>query len=122
MTLDEHLLTCLAEECAEVIQRITKALRFGLDEVQSGQEFTNRQRLDQELVDMAAVLALCNRRKLIPDAHITHMDIARKETRIVEHMKCNEAGVDGEGFAYDSKTGVIHNPETEYRLRVSRAE
>ena len=29
MTREEHLLTIVAEECAEVAQRATKALRFG---------------------------------------------------------------------------------------------
>jgi len=64
MTLDEHLLICLAEECSEVVQRITKALRFGLDEVQPGQEFTNSQRIGQELIDVAADLLTTPRQAL----------------------------------------------------------
>jgi len=122
MTLDEHLLTCLAEECSEVVQRITKALRFGLDEVQPGQEFTNSQRIGQELIDVAAVLELCNRRKLVPNVRLTHEDLTRKELKIVKHMECNKSGVDGDGFAYDSKTGAIHSPETEYQLRLTSAK
>jgi hypothetical protein len=34
MNPTEHLLSCLAEECAEVAQRASKSLRFGLSEVQ----------------------------------------------------------------------------------------
>lgn len=64
MTLDEHLLVCLAEECSEVVQRITKALGFGLDEVQPGQEFTNSQRIGQELIDVAADLLTTPRQAL----------------------------------------------------------
>jgi hypothetical protein len=30
----DHLLACLAEECAEVSQRVMKALRFGINEIQ----------------------------------------------------------------------------------------
>lgn len=55
MTRTEHLLWILAEECAEVAQRASKAARFGLDEVQPGQELSNLQRLIYELNDIAAV-------------------------------------------------------------------
>lgn len=58
-TLTEYqreLLTILVEECAEVAQRATKALRFGLDEVQSGQPFDNAYRLSQEIGDISCVV------------------------------------------------------------------
>jgi NTP pyrophosphatase (non-canonical NTP hydrolase) len=58
MNRREHLLTCLAEECTEVGQRVTKALRFGLDEVQTGQDLTNRQRIAEEYRDLVAVAAI----------------------------------------------------------------
>ena len=51
----EHLLTCLAEECAEVIQRVTKANRFGLNEIEPGQDLTNAQRITKELYDVDAL-------------------------------------------------------------------
>lgn len=50
----EHLLWVLAEECAEVAQRASKAARFGMDEVQPGQELTNEERLWQEMNDLCA--------------------------------------------------------------------
>lgn len=59
MNLQEHLLTCLAEECVETAQRITKALRFGLAEVQPGQPLTNLERINQELTDLLGVASLC---------------------------------------------------------------
>jgi hypothetical protein len=55
MNRAEHLLTCLAEECAEVAQRVSKALRFGLDEVQRDQPLRNRDRIQDELYDLIAV-------------------------------------------------------------------
>lgn len=58
MTRTEHLLTILAEECAEVAQRASKALRFGLSEVQPGQTYTNTERLFAELVDLEAVIGM----------------------------------------------------------------
>ena len=55
MNLIQYLLICLAEECGEVDQRATKALRFGLDECQPGQNLTNRERLLDELDDLLLI-------------------------------------------------------------------
>lgn len=57
MNTIEHQLTTLGEECAEIQQRISKALRFGLDEVEPGQELNNRQRIAVELWDLIVVVA-----------------------------------------------------------------
>jgi hypothetical protein len=58
MNRTEHLLIILAEECAEVSQRVSKALRFGLNEVQPGQALTNEQRIWQEINDLAGVVEM----------------------------------------------------------------
>jgi NTP pyrophosphatase (non-canonical NTP hydrolase) len=58
MTRTEHLLFMLAEECAEVAQRASKAARFGIDEIQPGQPFTNAERIEQEWNDLLAVLEM----------------------------------------------------------------
>lgn len=55
MTRTEHLLVILMEECAEVAQRASKALRFGLGEVQPDQAETNAERLALEVDDLGAV-------------------------------------------------------------------
>ncbi len=58
MTREEHLLTIVAEECNEVAQRATKALRFSLEEVEPGQEYTNKERLFQEFEDLVAAMKM----------------------------------------------------------------
>lgn len=55
MTRREHLLCILMEECQEVAQRASKALRFGLEEIQPGQSLTNAERIVGELSDLVAV-------------------------------------------------------------------
>lgn len=65
MTETEHLLECFAEECLEVAQRVTKANRFGLGEVQPGQELTNEQRIVGELNDLMGVLEMLRERHII---------------------------------------------------------
>lgn len=56
--IKRELLTILAEECCEVGQRVSKALRFGIDEIQPGQDLTNAERIMQEVGDLLAVLGM----------------------------------------------------------------
>lgn len=58
MNRREHLLTILSEECAEVAQRVTKTLRFGKDEMEPKQDYTNEGRLIQELNDFVAAVEM----------------------------------------------------------------
>jgi NTP pyrophosphatase (non-canonical NTP hydrolase) len=61
MDLEEYLLVCLAEECAEVSHAVAKALRFGLNHEWPGRGVTNRDALRDELRD---VFRLAERLKL----------------------------------------------------------
>lgn len=58
MNRQEHLLTILGEEGVEVAQRCSKALRFGLGEVQPGQELNNAARIRGEYIDLLAVMRM----------------------------------------------------------------
>ncbi len=60
-----EVLTILAEECAEVTQRATKAIRFGLDEVQSGQTHTNAERLSMEIGDFLAAVSVLSSKGIL---------------------------------------------------------
>ena len=44
------------EECAEVIQAISKIRRFGMDNAKPGTDYTNRQHLEEELGDVLAMI------------------------------------------------------------------
>lgn len=57
----EHLLICLAEECAEVIQACSKALRFGLDDDHQSANpdiVSPRKYIVKELADLTAVIEM----------------------------------------------------------------
>lgn len=56
MTRHELLLAQVAEECAEIGKRAVKALRFGMEQTQPGQELTNHERIRQEFCDLVAVM------------------------------------------------------------------
>lgn len=66
MTTKEYLLSCLAEECCEVGQRVSKALRFGLDEVQEGQFLSNKERIVYEYIDLMAAFSILDEMGIVP--------------------------------------------------------
>jgi len=87
----EHILSCVAEEGTEVSQRACKALRFGLREVQPGQELPldNWQRMVAEFHDLYGALIMLaedsgrDRSELAPTATI----VAAKRARIEKYME-----------------------------------
>lgn len=72
MTRTEHLLTILAEECAELAQRTGKALRFGLDEIQPGQPLTNAERMQLEMADLLGVWKMLSDEELLSSVSRLH--------------------------------------------------
>lgn len=80
MNRQEHLLAILAEECAEVAQRASKALRFGLGEVQPGQELTNAERIEGELTDLFSVVLM-----LVDEGHLVLKD--RRGAEVAKRAK-----------------------------------
>lgn len=56
MNKTQFLLTLLGEECSEVQQRCSKAVLFGMDEVQDGQPHTNSEMILHEFNDLVAVI------------------------------------------------------------------
>lgn len=85
----EHLLTCLAEECTEVGQRVAKALRFGLAEVQAGQTLTNRQRIAEEYRDLVAVANILVEEGILAvhEMAVLQKDVDAKRTKIERFME-----------------------------------
>lgn len=63
----DYLLSHIAQECAEIIVRCTKAQHFGLDEVQPEQGLTNAQRIAEELSDLYAMVDECQRQGILPE-------------------------------------------------------
>lgn len=101
MNRDEYLLTCLAEECAEIQQRVSKALRFGLNEVQPGQGKTNKERLHDEVLDFLGVLDMLEQTALFPPPNhdVIRAAVAAKREKIEKF------------YTYSRfECGTIHDP------------
>lgn len=56
----EHLLTILGEECSELHQELSRALRFGVYEQQLGNPLDNSQRIFREFNDLMAMVEMVN--------------------------------------------------------------
>jgi len=79
----EHLLTILGEECAEVAQVASKAIRFGINHVPPGKAEENRRILERELADLMAVADLLGLK-------IRDEDKAAKVERVKHFMKLSQ--------------------------------
>ena len=53
---EKEVMDILQEECAEVIQAVSKVSRFGIDNVKPGKPKTNREHLEEELGDLLAMV------------------------------------------------------------------
>lgn len=105
MNLTEYLFTKLGEECSEVRQRIDKALCFGLDECQPGQELTNRERINYELNDVLGVLAELEARGIFtfrPDPAAQ----AEKRAKLEKYMRYSRE----ECYTLKDEEGPCGNP------------
>lgn len=83
MNEQEHLLVCMAEECGEVTQAVTKILRFGLLNFVPGTNVTNAARLYNELCDIETIS------KMLVSAHVLGgmpLPTREKEYKVLDHI------------------------------------
>ena len=92
----QYLLIKLIEECAEVAQRATKALTFGMYEIQSQGPSTNtrpeaklnnNERLCQEFTDLIAIATMLNEHLAKP---LSTTDWAAQDDKIEKVQKYME--------------------------------
>jgi hypothetical protein len=90
MTRSDHLLVIAAEECNEIAQRISKALRFGFNEVQPGQELDNAERIRREVVDLAAVLYMIEDESGMDLTTIDAGEIGAKQVKVEAFLELSD--------------------------------
>ena len=86
MNKTQHLLLLVMEECAEVAHRCSKSIRFGLGEVQEGQELNNAERIKGELTDLFAVLRMLEDETGLLLFWLRLEDINDKQYKVKRHM------------------------------------
>lgn len=92
MNRQEYLLAVLAEECAEVAQRATKALRFTLEECEPDtgkEESTNAMRIMEEFMDLLATMEMLQEDGSLPTMSTvaTRLRIQMKKTKVEKFMR-----------------------------------
>ena len=87
MTEIEHLLATLAEEAAEVTQACMKALRFGLDDVRPGTDYTKEQWIARELADMRGTIELLREHGVALRGANDNALAERKKAKVLELME-----------------------------------
>jgi NTP pyrophosphatase (non-canonical NTP hydrolase) len=63
----KEIMLIAQEECAEVVQAISKCFRFGFNEKHPSEDFTNRQRLEEEVGDLLCMIDLMVEKNIISD-------------------------------------------------------
>jgi NTP pyrophosphatase (non-canonical NTP hydrolase) len=80
--MDEKLyeiMNILSEECAEVIQAVSKCNRFGLDNAKPGKPLTNAQHLEGEIGDLLAMVDLLQLKGIVTEAGLAAAKQAKVE-------------------------------------------
>jgi NTP pyrophosphatase (non-canonical NTP hydrolase) len=78
----QEVMNILQEECAEVIQAVSKINRFGADNFKPSTPKTNRAHLEEELGDMLAMIDI-----LIEEGVVGHMAIITAKLAKKEKLK-----------------------------------
>jgi NTP pyrophosphatase (non-canonical NTP hydrolase) len=79
-----EVMNILSEECAEVIQAISKCHRFGLDNFKPGKPLTNAQHLEGEIGDLLAMVDLLKSNNIVTQQGLDIAKAAKIEKRSEE--------------------------------------
>ena len=71
----KEVMDILQEECAEVIQAVSKVSRFGIDNFKPGKPKTNREHLEEELGDLLAMVDILKELGIVNEQNL---DTAKK--------------------------------------------
>jgi NTP pyrophosphatase (non-canonical NTP hydrolase) len=74
-----EVMDILQEECAEVIQAVSKIRRFGIDNVKPGKPKTNREHLEEELGDLYAMIDILQELDIVSWTNIEKSAEAKRE-------------------------------------------
>lgn len=77
--MSNETLLILAEECAEVIQAVSKCTRFGPNRIKPGKPKTNMEHLEEELGDLLAMVEILVDQGVVTRQHLDRAKVAKRE-------------------------------------------
>jgi len=83
MNRQEHLLTILIEECAEIQKDATKALRFGLTDFYNNPP-SNREKISNEMADLMGVYSMLVHENIVDQ--FSEELVSRKKDRVEKFL------------------------------------
>lgn len=109
MNRENHILTCLAEECGEVAKEVHKSLRFGLDDQLTMDPNgprgtagpTNRAKIEAEFVDLLGAYQKAVREGIVPD-----VGLERLPYWVTERMEKKSAKIEAY-MGYAARVGAL---------------
>lgn len=75
--MTEEIMAITQEECAEVVQAISKCFRFGFNDVYDGK--TNQQRLEEELGDLKCMISLMEEKGIINGSRVYDAEVNKRD-------------------------------------------
>jgi NTP pyrophosphatase (non-canonical NTP hydrolase) len=76
---ENEIMDILQEECAEVIQMVSKCRRFGIDNTHIKSGESNRARLTEEMGDMLCMLKLAQDFGIVDVSEVLAASLAKEE-------------------------------------------
>lgn len=76
---EREVMNILSEECAEVVQAISKCHRFGIDNYKPGKPKTNREHLEEEIGDLLAMVDILLEMGVVNSANLDQAKLAKIE-------------------------------------------
>lgn len=74
-----EVMDILQEECAEVVQAVSKIRRFGIDNAKPGTVITNREHLEEEIGDLLAMIDILQINNIVNWGHLHRAKRAKIE-------------------------------------------
>lgn len=91
MNIEEnHLLSCLSEECSEIIKNVCKAQRFGLDSTYKDE--TNRDKIISELNDFMGVVRILQEIGTLPVGLFDEDKMEAKRGKVMTYWEIANVG------------------------------
>lgn len=87
LSIQEHLLQKLSEECVEISKDVSKSILFGLDDIEPNCKKTNQEKIENEIADFFGVIELLISNEIIREEEIyDRRKITEKKDKVIKWM------------------------------------